>query len=63
MSEQTVSDLGNAGTVMSIYEAFGRGDVPSILATLADDVAWDHGVRDAGLPWIVAGERQAAATR
>ena len=24
-----------------IYQAFGRGDIPAILARLADDVAWD----------------------
>ncbi len=33
----------NAKTVQSIYEAFGRGDVPFILEQLADDVRWeDH---------------------
>ena len=31
----------NVTTVNKIYEAFGRGDVPSILSCLADDVAWD----------------------
>jgi uncharacterized protein len=35
-------------TVRSIYEAFGRGDVPFILSCLADDVEWDqrgnHGI-------------------
>ena len=30
-----------AETVAGIYEAFGRGDIPAILATLADDVAWE----------------------
>ncbi len=32
----------NAATVEKIYAAFGRGDVPAILDTLADDVAWDQ---------------------
>jgi len=32
---------GNAATVADVYAAFGRGDVPAILARLADDVAWD----------------------
>ena len=32
---------GNAATVADFYAAFGRGDVPAILARLADDVAWD----------------------
>lgn len=31
----------NATTVAGIYAAFGRGDVPAILDTLADDVAWE----------------------
>jgi ketosteroid isomerase-like protein len=31
----------NADTVAEIYAAFGRGDIPAILATLADDVAWE----------------------
>ena len=30
-----------ADTVAEIYQAFGRGDIPAILARLADDVAWD----------------------
>lgn len=32
----------NLETVQLIYEAFGRGDVPAILALCADDVAWEH---------------------
>ena len=28
-------------TVQEIYSAFGRGDVPAILARLADDVVWE----------------------
>src|SRR5258708_8265448 len=34
-----MSDL--ASTVQEIYSAFGRGDVPAILARLADDVVWE----------------------
>src|SRR4051794_41749268 len=30
----------NLDTVRGAYEAFGRGDVPAVLAILADDVAW-----------------------
>lgn len=30
-----------AATVMSLYDAFGRGDVPFILSLLADDVQFD----------------------
>ena len=34
--------MSNIETVKSIYEAFGRGDVPAILDKLADDVDWDY---------------------
>lgn len=43
-------------TIQSIYAAFGRGDIPAILAQLADDVAWeqwpDHRAQQAGVPWL-----------
>jgi ketosteroid isomerase-like protein len=31
----------NLATVGQIYEAFGRGDVPAILALIAEDCAWE----------------------
>jgi ketosteroid isomerase-like protein len=37
-------------TVQSIYEAFGRGDVPFILEQLADDVVWEQDAPDYGVP-------------
>lgn len=44
--------MSNLSTVQSIYEAFGRGDVPAILGVMADDVAWeswaDHSGQKAG---------------
>lgn len=43
--------MGNIETVQAIYEAFGRGDVPGILAHLADDVAWEQDSPGFGLPW------------
>lgn len=45
----------NTGTVQGIYAAFGRGDVPAILAQLADDVSWEHGAPDHGVPWLRPG--------
>lgn len=46
----------NLETVGKIYEAFGRGDVPFILAQLADDVQWeswnDSTAQKAGVPWL-----------
>ncbi len=48
--------MSNLSTVQGIYEAFGRGDVPAILETLADDVEWeswaDNSSVNAGVPWM-----------
>lgn len=33
--------MSNIGTVQNIYAAFGRGDVPTILSHLAEDVSWE----------------------
>jgi quercetin dioxygenase-like cupin family protein/ketosteroid isomerase-like protein len=45
----------NVGTVAGIYAAFGRGDIPWIIDQLADDVAWDIGLRDTGLSYLRPG--------
>ena len=37
----TKQNLSPVATVTAIYEAFGRGDVPTILGLLADDVVFD----------------------
>ena len=46
-----------AAAVEEIYAAFGRGDVPAILARLAADVAWDdwpdNFAQRAGVPHLV----------
>lgn len=44
--------MGYTAKVQEIYEAFGKGDVPSILASLADDVDWDYGHGSTDVPWI-----------
>ncbi len=48
---------GNAETVADIYAAFGRGDIPAILARLSDDVAWEEWVDNfaqrAEVPYLV----------
>ena len=45
-------------TVGKIYEAFGKGDIPTILAHMADDVQWeawaDNSAQKAGVPWLQA---------
>lgn len=48
----------NLTTVTAIYEAFGKGDIPTILAHMAPDVQWEswadnHG-QQAGVPWLQA---------
>jgi ketosteroid isomerase-like protein len=42
-------------TVQKIYEAFGRGDVPTILELLRPDVEWEHDTIDYAIPWLRPG--------
>ena len=35
-----MSSDDNVKTVQSVYEAFGRGDIPTVLDALTDDVDW-----------------------
>ena len=45
--------MGNAATVQELYAAFGRGDVPSILAKLAEDVEWEYAASPSTeVPWL-----------
>jgi ketosteroid isomerase-like protein len=44
--------MTNIDTVSEVYAAFGRGDVASILEVLADDIEWEYGMADAGVPWL-----------
>jgi ketosteroid isomerase-like protein len=48
--------VSNLSTVGRIYEAFSKGDVPTILDLLADDVEWeawdDNTAVAAGVPWM-----------
>ena len=57
--------MSNLATVQSIYEAFGKGDVPSILDVLADDVEWeswaDNSAVKAGVPWMTPRHGKAEA--
>jgi uncharacterized protein len=51
--------MDNTKTVQRIYEAFGRGDIPAILAELADDVVWENvpgSAQEAGVPWLTRRE-------
>ena len=49
----------HVATVRSIYEAFGRGDIPAVLDALDDDVAWEPGAVDHGLPLLTPGRGKA----
>jgi ketosteroid isomerase-like protein len=41
----------NIKTIMTMYEAFGRGDVATILEALADDVDWAAEAASDLAPW------------
>ena len=44
--------MSNEQTVRDVYAAFQRGDVPGILARVADDVDWrNDGVESRECPW------------
>ena len=38
--------------VHELYAAFARGDVPAILAHLAEDVEWEYGASTTNVPWL-----------
>lgn len=48
----------NIATVNTLYEAFGKGDIPAIIDLLADNVQWeqwaDNFAQKAGVPWMQA---------
>ncbi|MDY7230819.1 nuclear transport factor 2 family protein [Hyalangium rubrum] len=46
--------MSNLETVQSIYAAFSRGDVRSILEHLSEDVEWEYGVAPNDVPWLQA---------
>ena len=46
--------MSNAETVQAIYEAFGRGDVPTILEKLDDAIEWETTVPVSDVPWLQA---------
>jgi ketosteroid isomerase-like protein len=48
----------NVATVHSIYEAFGKGEISTIIDCLAENVQWeqwtDNSAQKAGVPWMQA---------
>jgi ketosteroid isomerase-like protein len=49
----------HVATVRSLYEAFGRGDVATIIDAVAEDVEWEVGAVDHGLPLLAPGRGKA----
>ena len=43
--------MSHVKTVQSIYDAFGKGDVPTILGHLAENVEWEYGLVSTNVPW------------
>jgi len=41
----------NIKTIKTIYEAFGRGDLPTILEGVTDDVDWATDTASTAAPW------------
>jgi ketosteroid isomerase-like protein len=41
----------NVKTIQSLYDAFGRGDVDTILASVADDIDWAAEAASDAAPW------------
>src|SRR4051794_27659116 len=44
--------MSNLATVQAIYAAFGAGDVPTILAHVADDIDWEYSGAVSEVPWL-----------
>ena len=50
--------MSNVTTLQSMYEAFGRGDIPAIMEQVADEVEWEqwsdeNSGQEAGVPWLM----------
>jgi ketosteroid isomerase-like protein len=52
----------NIKTIQTVYEAFGRGDVPAILERLTDDVDWAAEASSSAAPWYGTRSGKDAAT-
>jgi hypothetical protein len=46
-----VSAEDNVKTIQRVYEAFGRGDVGTIVEAVTDDVDWASDTSSTGAPW------------
>ena len=55
-----MEEARNTAVIQEAYAAFGRGDMQTLLSTLADDIVW-MGVYGAGSHVPTAGERRGKA--
>ena len=46
-----MSSDDNVKTVTAVYEAFSRGDIPTVLDALTDDVDWASEAASTDVPW------------
>ena len=44
--------MSNLKTIQEMYEAFGRGDIPTILSKLSNTIEWEYGGADTNVPWL-----------
>ncbi len=44
--------MSNLRTVQEMYEAFSRGDLPTILSKLSESVEWEYGPTSTNVPWL-----------
>jgi ketosteroid isomerase-like protein len=49
----TTSTIENVAAIQNIYAAFGRADVPAILAAVRPDTKWDFAGARPEVPWHV----------
>ena len=55
--------MSHVKTVQSIYDAFGKGDVPTILGHLAENIEWEYGIVSTNVPWLQARRGRAEVPR
>src|SRR5438309_12030802 len=48
---EIMAEQENTEIVKGIYEAFGRGDIPTILNSLADNIEWIVSGHEDGIPY------------
>jgi hypothetical protein len=53
----------NVTIIQNIYSAFGRGDIPAILAQVNDDTKWSFNVNTSEVPWHAKVEGKSALPR